>query len=98
MTARDDMRARYEAGLHLIPKHMREGVTAHIEHGRDVGSFLTAMLEGDYDFARRKADSTNMASWRGWMDFLEAYAPEASNGTKEKAAAWKAHQGMENLP
>lgn len=46
MTSKAEIRAEYQAGLKTLPRHMHEGVTAYIEHGREMGG-LDGLPEGD---------------------------------------------------
>lgn len=92
------LRARYREGLDCIPEHMRDGVENYIEHGREVGGFLTRLLEGDHERARIVADSANKYAWSDWMTFLLKYAPSRCFGSHEKVKAWTKMGGLQGLP
>lgn len=86
-----------ESGLDLIPTHMREGVRAHVEYGRETGGFLTALLEGD-EAAFRRADPVNLANADQWMRFLHHHLPADCHGSPGKVAAWRKMGGLDGYP
>jgi hypothetical protein len=92
------IRAAYSQGLNLLPRHMHEGIRSHVEHGREVGGFLTAMLEGDEDRAWKSADNMNKASRDEWATFLANHLPAECHGSRLKVAAWRKMGGLDGLP
>lgn len=92
-----EIRCLYEQGLDLIPLHMHEGVRAHIEHGRKVGGFLTALLEGD-PMAFGRADPTNAANAEQWEHFLANHLPTDCWGSPGKVEAWRKMGGLDGYP
>lgn len=83
-----------KGGLHLIPRHMHDGVVSYVTHGRAVGGFLTALFEAD-PIAWRKADDTNMAMREGWLTFLLGHMPRNAWGAQNKRVAWQQQKGLE---
>lgn len=83
-----------KAGLHLIPEHMRDGVISYLAHGRNVGGFLTCLLEADPE-AWRRADQRNMAAQEGWLKFLLEHMPRNAWGAANKRIAWQKQKGLE---
>lgn len=90
----ESSRAIYKSGLHILPTHMRDGVSAYIETGRPTGGFLTALLHGDHEHAKANADHSNKACWQSWIIFLLEYMPREAFGTPTKVAAWRKHKGL----
>lgn len=87
----------YKASLDLIPPHMHEGVIGHVEHGREVGGFLTKLLEGD-ETAWVSADRVNLAFRKEWGEFIDKHLPPACHGSPLKVAAWRKMGGLDGLP
>lgn len=95
---KDQIRYLYEQGLeNIIPRHMHQDVRAHVEHGNEVGGFLTALLEGD-PMAFGRADPTNAACCEGWEIFLADHLPADCYGTPGKVSAWRAMGGLDGYP
>tara|TARA_Y100000310_G_C20281639_1_gene622889 strand:+ start:453 stop:641 length:189 start_codon:yes stop_codon:yes gene_type:complete len=44
-----------------LPQHIRAGVQRYVEHGADVGGFLTAVLSNNLCESFGRADETNRA-------------------------------------
>lgn len=80
-----------------IPTHMHGGVRGHVEKGRETGGFLTALLTGDLEGAKARADMQNRAAWNDWMVFLADHLPPECHGTPEKVATWREHGGLEGM-
>lgn len=81
----------YIAKLDTLPEHMRYGVQAWIEHGRDShpGHFLTALISNDLFGALGRADEENLAALRAYGVYFYCYAPGGCYGSPERFAAWK---------
>lgn len=92
------IRTSLREGLHLIPPHMHEGITAYIASGRPTGGFLTALLHGDHARARQNADHTNRTNWQNWMRFFLKHVPSRAFGTPAKVAAWRKQGGLSGMP
>jgi hypothetical protein len=93
------LRAEFDAGLPLLPYHMVDGLTAYLEHGREVGGFLTSVLQGDNDRALLSADPINKAIFNdGWLVFMKKHMPEESHGSPLKVKAWQKMGGLAGLP
>lgn len=95
-----EIRVAYDAGLRLIPNHMRDGVTRYMEFGIEPGSFLLTLLQcgADSDEAWRLADMVNKSSINEWALFLEKHMPEMAWGSNLKVAAWKKMGGLRGYP
>jgi hypothetical protein len=85
----------YKAKIDMLPEYMQEGMLAYIEHGREPGSFLEAILSNDLKNSFARADYTNVKQIGVYVQYLYSYAPSACWGSPEKYAAWVAHQGLE---
>lgn len=97
MASTAEIKEKLARGLELIPKHMHGGVRSHVELGRPVGAFLTALLEGDWEGAWPRSDPKNWEAKKGWEQLLGLYLPLECHGTPEKVAAWRAHRGLSGL-
>lgn len=84
--------------LHLIPSHMVDGTLAYISHGREVGGFLTALFQKDFERAKAVADPVNLGNWSNWMAFMEKGMPSKSYGTSLKVACWQKMGGLGGYP
>lgn len=93
-----EIRAAYQDGLKKLPHHMHDGVTSYIEHGREMGGFLTALFEGDNERAECVADMANRACWTDWQLFLPGYVPAKAHGSPGKVAAWRKMGGLDGYP
>lgn len=90
----DEIRAGYQAGIHLIPQHMRPGMLAYIERGQRPGGFMSAWLSGDMEGARHRADPTNVAAWKKWATFGHDHLSTDCHNTPQKFEAWIAKDGL----
>lgn len=87
--------SEYKDGLHLIPQHMRGGVTRYIDGGLPhMGSFLRAVMENNFLEAFARADEANTECMKGWAHFIYMYAPSDCHGSPEKVKAWIEHGGL----
>lgn len=91
------MSRHYADNVKMLPEHMQEGVLMWINHGIMTGSFMTAIMENDFLNAVGQADETNKRALHTWATFLYCYAPRGSFGSKENVAAWREHNGLDNL-
>lgn len=98
MSVAEDIRLCYEAGLHLIPKHMHGGVVRYMESGIRPGDFLFLMLRGELDRAKLSADPANLACWREWGTFLSDHLPLTCHNTPLKVDAWMVMKGLSGMP
>lgn len=78
----------------LVPSHLREGLGAHIETGREVGGFLRAVLINDLMQAVSKADDVSLAHLAGIVKFLYNYAPSKAFGSPAAVKAWRKSGGL----
>lgn len=83
-----------KANWDLIPHHCQDGLKDFFVHGYKTGSFLEAILTGDYEWAAVKADPINKHAIANYARFLMSYAPLDRFGTPEKYNNWisKKHQ------
>lgn len=81
----------YLTKLDTLPEHMRYGMQAWIEHGRDShpGSFLTAILSNDFMGAIGRADEENIRALRNYAVYLYSYAPAGCFGSVQNFLSWK---------
>jgi hypothetical protein len=71
-----------------LPSYMADGLELYLHHGITPGSFMTAMLKGDYQTALGCADDNNRAVFQRWMEFFHHNVVSSAHGSKEKVAAW----------
>lgn len=86
-----------EGNWTLVPEHLREGIEGHIATGREVGSFLTALLSNDLRDAVCRADDVNRLRLRDIVVFLVNDAPADCWGSPEKVAAWRERGGLAGI-
>jgi len=94
MTIADNLNNRWQLGIMRLPPHMRDGMRAYIEQGRQVGGFLTLMIEGLHVAALEHADPVNKANMAAWREFFENDCPPDCHGSPEKMRAWKERGGL----
>lgn len=71
-----------------LPLHTRRGMKLYLEEGVRPGGFLYAILTGDIEDAKARADLLNLVHIPDFLDFLETEAPRAAYGSVEKVEAW----------
>lgn len=81
----------YIEKLHTLPAHMRYGVQAWIERGRDSrpGGFLSAFLRNDLMDALGRADEENLAALHRYAVYFYCYAPGDCYGSVEAFNSWR---------
>ena len=77
-----------------IPDYMHEGILAYVHDGRPTGSFLRAVLTGNFREMCNRADNENQKKFYEWGFFLYNYAPMACWGSEENVTNWINHKGM----
>lgn len=83
------------AGLgRWVPKHMRAAVARYVIFGTPPGSFLSAIIEGNYFEACSRADDTNRAGLFGYAMFFHNYAPSSCFGSAERLTDWCRSGGL----
>lgn len=85
--------AEIAEGIDRVPPHLREGLIAHILHGRPVGRFLTSLLSNDLREAVGRADDVSLGSLRDLVIFLHNNAPGPCWGSPAAVEAWRARGG-----
>jgi len=69
-------RSEWGTGLdRWLPRHMHAGMVRYVLLGVRPGSFIQAIIVGDYFEACRRADDPNRAGLFGYAMFLHNYAP-----------------------
>ena len=68
------------------------GLKRYFEDHIKPGSFLTALLENDFEKVMRTADPINAGRLPDWARWLHNEPGMLSYGSKEKVAAWLAMQ------
>lgn len=86
---REAAAARLRKGYHLIPSHMREGITIYVLDGIRPGGFLQALLCNDFLAACAHADLENSFALHGWGRFLYNHVPAAAFGSPDNYLEWK---------
>jgi hypothetical protein len=75
-----------------------ESLRGYLEHGRPVGSFLTAVLSNDLKRAVAKADDVNLPLLPAYVSYLYDHAPYASWGSEQAVETWIAtHAGARRI-
>ena len=77
--------------------HMVDGVRSYIEDGRPPGGFLRALFSNDLMAAFARADISNTARMRFWVEWLDNHAPLACYGSKEAVDKWIRAGGAKGL-
>ena len=90
------MNGRLRARLQdeMIPEHTIDALIDYVEHGRAVGSFLSAVLVGDLFGTFRSADHRNRRCVDGIVRWLWSVPPGLCYGSEDKVAAWAAMAPM----
>jgi hypothetical protein len=90
MTERLDYRRhlRQRLGESHVPPALHDGLTEYFADRRQVGSFLTAVLENNFSEACLRADSYNRLYLAQLAKFLISYCPSYAWGSPTKVAAW----------
>jgi hypothetical protein len=81
-----------------VPRYMWPGVARYVLLGVRPGSFLRAIIEGDYFEACRRADDINREALWKYAMFLHNYAPGGCFGSREHLAGWVRDGGMLGPP
>lgn len=81
-----------------VPEHMHDGLVLWILHGLKPGSFLLALVSGDFWEMSRRADHENFAALQSYARFFYNDAPAGCYGSKEVVQEWRDHRGMEFKP
>jgi hypothetical protein len=71
-----------------MPKHTRQCLENYFYHGLQPGSFMAAMLRGDYEFAINLADELNRRNIDEIRRFIEEQIPEEIRGSDARMRAW----------
>ena len=88
-----DMNKRGKMNRLYVPTHLRDGLANWIYKGRPVGSYLTAILEGDLFEAGRRGDELSIDGMGSTVRWLLCFAPMNCYGSKEQVKAWRESGG-----
>ena len=77
-----------ENEMRYLPEGSRESLAAYIEHGRPVGSFLTAVLCNDFMAAASRADIVNKHRLFDYIYFLYNFAPAGCHSSESNYKEW----------
>lgn len=77
--------------------YMVDGVRSYIEEWRPLGGFLRALFSNDLMAAFARADMSNTARMRFWVEWLDNHAPMACYGSKEAVDKWIRAGGAKGL-
>ena len=78
-----------------VPEHTIDALIGYVEHGRPVGSFLSAVLTDDLSGALRSTDDSNRQCLEAILQWLWNTTPADCYGSEAKVAAWKAMKPTE---
>ena len=86
----DSTETMMESGFeeYKIPLRMRSGVRRYLLLGEDMGHFLTALFENDFQMTVARADDENGRLLREWAFFVYNYVPSGSWGSKERVVEY----------
>lgn len=90
-------KAELDAGLYLVPSHMRKAIADYVLYGHHTGGFLAALLSNDLMTAATKADFENLRSLADWARFLHNYTPANCYGSREQYEHWIKCGGIAGL-
>lgn len=76
-------------GPYRMPKSILEGIFAHVEHGQNVGGFLTAVLSNDLTEAVCRADEESLTCIRDIVKYVYNETPGPCHGSEEAVKAWR---------
>lgn len=57
----------------FVPRHMRDGYKRYIDHGIEPGSFGMAIINGDREGARARADHINIDHIETQIEWVQKY-------------------------
>lgn len=84
--------------LKRIPAHCQPGLARFVILGVKPGSFLCAVLAGEYELAARKADDVNKLAMKAYEDFLFNGCPAECCGSSKAVRAWCERGGLIGRP
>lgn len=73
---------------HTLSAEKIAPLKAYVDHGRQPGDFLLAVLSNDLTAACGRADVSNRRLLPEYIEFLYNYAPSNSWGSPAKVIAW----------
>jgi hypothetical protein len=72
----------------VIPKNMHEGILAYVNHHREPGEFLRAVLSNNLTDAVKCSDETNLWLLPVYVSFFYNNIPAAAHGSALNVARW----------
>ena len=76
---------------------MQDTARLYVERGIAGGSFFTALVSNDLMRAFQRADDTNTAAMRDWVQWLYMEAPGRCHGSQQTVREWIEAGGMDGL-
>ncbi|MEE8551418.1 MAG: hypothetical protein V3T08_09225 [Gemmatimonadota bacterium] len=73
-----------------VPEYTIDALIDYVEHGRAIGSFLSAVLVGDLFGTFRSADHSNRERIEAILRWLRNVPPARCYGSELNVAAWRA--------
>lgn len=86
--SREALAAEMENCIHLVPGHLRGGLSRYLLDHLRPGQFLQSVLSNDLRMTIGRADDTSLAHLRSIVQFLTMVAPAPSWGSVEALEAW----------
>jgi len=80
--------------LTMLPDYMLGGICRYLILGIKPGSFLTSIVAGEWDLARKRADATNAMFIDTYRAFLDEECPKGCHGSPEAVRAWCEKGGL----
>lgn len=77
-----------------LPAYMWEGLIEYVEKGTPQGSFLMALLEGNFYEMARCADSNNSRLFYNYAMFFYNEMPSDCYGSAERVKNWQARKAL----
>jgi len=72
-----------------IPDPIMTAIRNHVDHGRHVGSFTTAVLENDLATAVLRGDENSLRCLQAIVKYVYNDIPSRAWGSQEKVAKWR---------
>ncbi len=79
----------------MIPNRIMRAIDRHAADGYPCGSFVTAVLENNFEQAVLLADDENVLLLREIALYLYLHIPESCWGSPEKVRAWREQKQKE---
>jgi hypothetical protein len=83
-----------QAGKHLVPGHLWDGIVRHVIEGGKTGRFLQALFDNDLRGAVCRADDVSLPALRELALFMHNFTPSRCWGSPAEANRWREAGGI----